>query len=106
LKALKLKTPDVYLPLYQPYRYKVLYGGRGGAKSWAIADALLVKAWQEVVLVLCTRELQKSIKESVHKLLSDRIEALGFSDEYEILNNEISTTSQRLSRRKALTTAG
>lgn len=86
---LSLKTPDVFLPLYEPHRYKILYGGRGGAKSWAVADALLVKAWQDPLIVLCTRELQKSIKESVHKLLGDRIDALGLSSEYEILNTEI-----------------
>jgi len=86
---LDLKTPEVFLPLYAPKRYKVLYGGRGGAKSWAIADALIVKAWEQPLLILCTRELQRSIKESVHKLLSDRIEHNGFGSEYEILNNEI-----------------
>jgi phage terminase large subunit len=84
-----LETPNVFLPLYEKRRTKVLYGGRGGAKSWAIADALLVKAWESPILILCTRELQRSIKESVHKLLSDRIEANGFSSEFEILNNEI-----------------
>lgn len=87
--VLQLKTPDLLLPLYSPSRYKVLYGGRGGSKSWAIADALIVKAWKEPILVLCTRELQKSIKESVHLLLKNRIDALGFWDEFEILNNEI-----------------
>ena len=87
--VLRLKTPDLLLPLYEPNRYKVLFGGRGGAKSWAIADALIVKAWQKPILVLCTRELQKSIKESVHLLLKNRIDALGFEDEYEVLNNEI-----------------
>lgn len=87
-KAL-VRTPEIFLPLYKPCRYKVLYGGRGGAKSWAVADALLVRAWQQETLILCTRELQKSIKESVHKLLTDRIEALGFQSEFEILNTEI-----------------
>jgi phage terminase large subunit len=86
---LDLKTPEVFLPLYAPKRYKVLYGGRGGAKSFAVADALIVKAWEQPLLILCTRELQRSIKESVHKLLSDRIEHNGFGSEYEILNNEI-----------------
>jgi phage terminase large subunit len=86
---LEIRTPDVFLPLYEPNRYKVLYGGRGGAKSWAIADALIVKAWEKPTLILCTRELQRSIKESVHKLLSDRIEANGFASQYEVLNNEI-----------------
>lgn len=87
--ALEIKTPDVFLPLYSPSRYKVLYGGRGGAKSWAIADALIVRAWERPTLILCTRELQKSIKESVHKLISDRIDANGFGGEFEVLNTEI-----------------
>ena len=86
--ALEIKTPDIFLPLYEPKRTKVLYGGRGGAKSWAIADALIVKAWEKPLLILCTRELQRSIKESVHKLLVDRIEANGFATEFEVLNNE------------------
>lgn len=84
-----LETPEVFLPLYEPHRYKVLYGGRGGAKSWAVADALVVKAWQEPLIILCTRELQRSIKESVYKLLCDRIEALELESEYEILKHEI-----------------
>ena len=88
-QVLEIKTPDVFLPLYEPNRYKILYGGRGGAKSFAVADALIVKAWETRLLILCTRELQKSIKESVHLLLKNRIEHLGFADEYEILNNEI-----------------
>lgn len=86
---MRVKTPEVFLPLYYPRRYKVLYGGRGGAKSWGIADALLIKAWKDPLLVLCTRELQKSIKESVHALLCNRIAALGLDAEYEIQNNQI-----------------
>lgn len=88
-EALELVTPDIFLPLYEPCRYKVMYGGRGGAKSFGAADALIVKAWEKRLLILCTRELQKSIKESVHLLLKNRIESLGFEDEYEVLNNEI-----------------
>ena len=86
---LHLQTPEVFLPLYEPCRYKVLYGGRGGAKSWAVADALIVMAWSKKVLILCTRELQKSIKESVHALIKGRIDALGFGDDFEVLNTEI-----------------
>ena len=62
--------------LFQPKRFKVLYGGRGGTKSWGVARALLVKAGQSKLRVLCVREFQSSIEESVHKLLSDQIELL------------------------------
>lgn len=75
--------------LFQPKRIKVAYGGRGGAKSWGFARALLILAAQNPIRILCTREIQKSIKDSVHKLLSDQIEALGLGHFYEILETTI-----------------
>lgn len=70
--------------LFRPARYKILWGGRGGAKSWGIARALLIQGASKTLRVLCARELQLSIKDSVHKLLSDQIQALGLSSFYEI----------------------
>jgi phage terminase large subunit len=70
--------------LFRPSRYKVLYGGRGGAKSWGIARALLIKGVKKPIRVLCAREYQTSIKDSVHKLLCDQIEALGLLAFYDI----------------------
>lgn len=75
--------------LFEPHRYKILHGGRGGAKSYAIADALLIQGAQEKHRVLCTREFQASIKDSVHRLLADRIEDLGLSDCYAIQRDKI-----------------
>lgn len=75
--------------LFQPARYKVLYGGRGGAKSWGIASALLILGRQRPLRVLCAREIQKSMKESVHQLLKDRIADMGMGDFYTVLNDEI-----------------
>lgn len=68
-------------------RYKVLYGGRGAGKSYAIADALICKALYTKLRILCTREMQNSIRDSVHRLLVDRISALGF-DDYFIIQRE------------------
>ncbi len=70
--------------LFEPHRYKVLWGGRGGSKSWGIARALLIIGKQRTIRVLCAREFQNSIKDSVHKLLSDQIAMLGMQDDYEI----------------------
>lgn len=67
-----------------PVRYRVLYGGRGSGKSWGIARALVVLAAQKTLRVLCARELQNSIRDSVHKVLSDQIEALGLTPFYQI----------------------
>lgn len=70
-------------------RYKGARGGRGSAKSWSFARALLVLGSANKLRILCTREVQKSIKQSVHKLLKDQIEAMGLSSFYRVLENEI-----------------
>ena len=83
-------VPHAFQFLYRPSRYKVAYGGRGGAKSWGFADALLIQGVQQPGLrVLCCREFQNSMRDSVHKVLSDRIDALGLSSCYEIQNTII-----------------
>jgi phage terminase large subunit len=75
--------------LFNPMRYKVAYGGRGSGKSWAFARALLIQAAQSPKRVLCAREVQKSIKQSVHALLNDQIQALGLGQFYQVLETEI-----------------
>lgn len=70
-------------------RYLGAKGGRGSAKSWSVAKALLILGTTRKLRILCAREVQKSIKQSVHKLLKDQIEALGLSKFYEVLDNEI-----------------
>jgi phage terminase large subunit len=75
--------------LFKPKRYKVAYGGRGGAKSWAFARALLLEGKKGQLRILCARETQKSIGDSVHKLLSDQIVALGLQRFYTVLKATI-----------------
>lgn len=70
--------------LFKPSRYKILYGGRGGGKSHSIAKALLLKGTQEPLRILCLREFQISMRDSVHKLLCDQIEMLGLQGFYEV----------------------
>jgi len=70
-------------------RYRVLYGGRGGSKSWNISRALLLKGCENPIRVLCAREFQTSIKDSVHKLLCDQIFALDIQAHYEITERSI-----------------
>lgn len=64
-------------PLLHPKPYKVLYGGRGGGKSWTVARVLLAMAYARPLRILCCREIQESIAESVKKLLDDEITRLG-----------------------------
>ena len=79
-----IQFPEKLQCLFVPKRYKVLYGGRGGAKSWGVARALILLGAQRKLRILCARELQNSIKDSVHKLLSDQIENMGLSGKYVI----------------------
>lgn len=85
----KAEFPIKLKGLFEKSRYKVAYGGRGGAKSWGIARALLIKGAKDPIRILCAREFQTSIKDSVHKLLCDQIEALGLLGFYEITQNSI-----------------
>lgn len=76
------KMPDGITPV----RYRVGYGGRGGTKSWGFARALLMLGGQRSRRVLCGREYQNSIKDSVHKLLANQIDALRMNYIYEVQN--------------------
>lgn len=71
------------------YRYRVAYGGRGSTKSWTIGRMLLVHGVEHVLRVLCAREYQTSIRDSVHKLLSDQVDALGLADYYDVQRDGI-----------------
>lgn len=75
--------------LNEKKRYKVAYGGRGSTKSWTAAGCLLLIAMQSKVRILCTRQLQTSIKDSVHKLLSDTIVRLHLEPYFEITRDTI-----------------
>ena len=85
-----IELPEKLLPLLNtPARYKVVYGGRGSAKSWTIARMLVLLAASKPIRVLCARETQKSIQESVHRLLKDQIDLLGLSSFFEVQENKI-----------------
>lgn len=81
--------PAKIRPLFSPKRYKVMHGGRGGGKSWAVARALILMVAEKGLRILCAREVQKSMKESVHRLLKDQITALKLGGDFEVLEAEI-----------------
>ena len=68
----------------EKYRYRVAYGGRGSGKSWTVAMLLVLRALQTKTRILCAREIQKSINDSVRQLLADTIERLGFSAAFDV----------------------
>jgi phage terminase large subunit len=80
-----VELPPVMLGLFdRPARYRVCYGGRGAGRSWSFARALLVRSLERRSRILCAREFQNSIQDSVHALLSDQIEVLGLNQYFEI----------------------
>lgn len=72
--SIEVVIPRAFRFLRQEHkRYKAVYGGRGSGKSHSIARTLLVWGMEKPLRVVCAREIQKSIKDSVHQLLSDLI---------------------------------
>ena len=75
----------------QDARYKIYYGGRGGAKSWSFAQALVALAYTRPIRILCTREFQNSIQDSVHRLIADQIHAMGLDPYFKITQTTITS---------------
>ena len=73
----------------RPVRYRAVYGGRGSAKSHSFAQSLVIKAAEHTLRIGCYREIQKSIRDSVKRLLDDKIRESGLSDFYESTDSEI-----------------
>ena len=88
--TLKIETPRWFAPLLKPARYKGAYGGRGSGKSHAFAEALV-----EAHIIdpnrstVCVREVQRSLNQSVKRLIEAKIEALGASAYFEIQESVI-----------------
>ena len=82
-----------FFDVEEQWRYKVAYGGRGSAKSWTVADALIALAFTSRKRILCAREFQRSIKDSVHFLLADQIDRLGLTSAFKITEHELSCSA-------------
>ena len=86
---LKIEIAEIFKPLLsENWRVKFYYGGRGGGKSYAFADSLLLLGRQKKLFIACLREIKDSIKDSVYKLLCDRISAWGLND-YKVFESRI-----------------
>ena len=85
----RVEIPAAFKDLFSPFRYKVFYGGRASTKSWSFARTLIVKSLEKKLRILCARELQVSISDSVHRLLSDQINSMGLSKYFGIQQKSI-----------------
>ena len=86
---LSIEVPRKFLPLLAPKRYKGAYGGRGGAKSHFFAERVLKTCVAKPTRVVCIREVQDSIRDSVRQLLVDKIQKLGLGQLFTALDTEI-----------------
>ena len=78
-----------FKPLIRKARYKVLYGGRGSGKSYFLAELAVEVSRRIGTVILCAREFQGSLDDSVYQLLIETIERLGYADEFDILKSTI-----------------
>ena len=76
-KTLQIQTPEWAVPLLEPSRYKGAWGGRGSGKSHTFAELMIEgHILDQKRRSVCVREIQKSLNQSVKRLLETKIEAM------------------------------
>ena len=90
MQTVEAQFPEKFRPLLtQKAKVKSVRGGRGSAKSWSVAQAIVILGLQKKLRVLCGRETQKSMRDSVHRLLVDCIARLGLAAFYDVKQVQI-----------------
>ena len=87
----RIHVPRAFKPLLEPARYKGAHGGRGSGKSHFFAELLVARCLQQKTDAVCVREVQKSLAQSVKKLLELKIHALQVADRFDIKQDFIGT---------------
>lgn len=87
--SIQAHVPRKFLPLLTPARYKGAHGGRGGAKSHFFAEQAVLRAYSETRRIVCIREVQNSLRESVRQLIVDKIAKFGLESFFEVLEAEV-----------------
>lgn len=93
--ALQIETPEVFEPLLYPARYKGAHGGRGSGKSHFFAESLIETCLLRPTRAVCVREIQRSLEQSVKRLLEDKIVSLGVGSRFRVLNTHIEALNER-----------
>jgi phage terminase large subunit len=89
MRELVIETPRWALPLLEASRYKGVHGGRGSGKSHERAEALIERCIMQPTSAVCIREVQKSLAQSVKKLLEQKIEAMDVGHLFEVQQSVI-----------------
>ena len=78
MTTLQIDTPRWAAPLLKPSRYKGAHGGRGSGKSHTFAEMVIeAHILDPKRRTVCVREVQKSLAQSVNRLLEMKLEAMG-----------------------------
>jgi phage terminase large subunit len=89
---MRIETARVFEPLLKPSRYKGLWGGRGGGKSHFLAEAVVEYCLLHPgALVVCIREVQKTLQQSAKRLIESKIQSMGVGSMFRILHDRIET---------------
>ena len=89
-QTLQINTPRWAIPVVsKAARYKGAHGGRGSGKSHLFGEYLIERCATEKVDAVCVREIQKSLNQSVKKLLENKIETLGVGHLFEVQRDQI-----------------
>ena len=84
--------PPAFEALLEPSRYKAAFGGRGSGKSHAFAELLVRRCIEAApVRAVCIREVQRSLDQSVKRLIEDKIQALGLGRHFRVQADRILT---------------
>ncbi len=89
IRMSEIILPKVFQPLFEKHRHKVLKGGRGSGKSESIGRYLLIRGAEAPRKIVCGREFQTSIKESVYDMLADFVSTYRLDTFYNVLKTEI-----------------
>lgn len=89
MSTLRIETPRAFAPLLKPKRYKGAWGGRGSGKSHFFAEMAIEQSVMQKTDIICVREIQKSLQQSVKKLLEIKIKSMGLENRFNILQNHI-----------------
>ena len=85
----RFSVPRKLQPLLSPARYKGAYGGRGSSKSHFFAGQAILRCLSQATRIVCIREVQNSIRDSVRQLLIDKINSHGVGQLFTVLDSEI-----------------
>ena len=87
---LQIHTPRWAVPLLQPARYKGVHGGRGSGKSHFFGEYIIENhIYDQNQSTVCVREIQKSLDQSVKRLLESKIEQMNAGFYFEVQESKI-----------------